>query len=71
MVLTLGGIAIGAALSLGVARALRGLLFGVEPRDPVVLAAVALLLLAVSALACYLPARRASKLDPMAALRME
>jgi putative ABC transport system permease protein len=54
-----------------IARTLRSLLFGITPTDPLALAAVVAVLLFTSGLACYLPARRASKLDPMIALRHE
>jgi putative ABC transport system permease protein len=65
------GIAIGSAAALGVTQAFRSLLFGVAPRDPATYAVVAGTLLAVGAVACYLPARRAARVDPMAALRQE
>jgi putative ABC transport system permease protein len=71
----LRAIAIGLALGLAAAwlgsRLLASQLFGVSPSDPVVYAGVSLLLLAVSVTACYLPARRAAKVDPMVALRCE
>jgi putative ABC transport system permease protein len=60
---------IAAALSLG--RAIRSLLFGVQPTDPLTIVGVTLTLLAVSALACLIPARRAMRVDPMVALRHE
>jgi ABC-type antimicrobial peptide transport system permease subunit len=63
------GIALGVAGSLAVARFLETLLFGVTPTDVSVLFAVALILGAVAALALYLPARRAARVDPMVALR--
>lgn len=50
---------------------LQTLLFGVTPTDPPTLAGVALLLLAVAAAACYIPARRAARIDPLIALRSE
>lgn len=57
--------------ALATARLVRSQLFGVEPDDPVALAGAVLLLVAMAALAAYLPARRASRLDPLAALRHE
>jgi putative ABC transport system permease protein len=65
------GLAIGLVTSLALVRLIRTLLFGVEPADPVVLAAVIGILAAVGALACVLPARRATRLDPVEALASE
>ena len=68
------GVLIGAAVALLLARILSAfsrLLYGVRANDPVTFMAVSLVLLGVSVLACYLPARRASRVDPMAALRYE
>ncbi len=69
--LTALGLALGSVLALGVAQVLRGLLYETSPTDPVTFAGVCSLLAAVALLACYLPARRAAKIDPMAALRCE
>ena len=63
------GLAIGLAAALLFARLLSGLLFGVRPTDPLTFAAVAVVLSAVAAAACFLPARRATAADPMHALR--
>jgi putative ABC transport system permease protein len=63
------GLAIGLAAALLFARLLSGLLFGVGPTDPLTFAAVAVVLSAVAATACFLPARRATAADPMHALR--
>jgi putative ABC transport system permease protein len=52
-------------------RVLERLLFGVKPSDPATLGAVAILLLVVAGVACYIPARRAARIDPLAALRTE
>jgi putative ABC transport system permease protein len=71
LTLTLIGLAAGIAGALATARALSGLLYGVSAADPVTFAASSLMLLAVAFLACYLPARRAAKVDPMVALRFE
>jgi len=65
------GIALGLVISAGANRFLASLLFGVAPTDPLTYAAVAALLLAVSLLACYLPARRATRVDPTVAMRAE
>lgn len=69
--LTLIGIAMGVVVSMGVARLLAKLLCGVSPTDFLTYAAVSLIWLAVAAVACYLPARRASRVDPTEALRNE
>jgi putative ABC transport system permease protein len=65
------GVVTGIALSLVAGRGARSLLFGLKPYDPLTLAMAALLLSLIAAAASFLPARRASKLDPMAALRDE
>ncbi len=65
------GIALGLIGALFLTRFLTSLLFGVKPTDPVTLAAVAALLAAIALLACYIPARRATRIDPLAALRCE
>jgi putative ABC transport system permease protein len=69
--LTFIGVAIGVALALGVARLISSFLFGVKPTDPLTYAAVAVGLAAIALLACYIPARRAMKVDPLVALRYE
>ena len=71
MTLALLGIAIGATASLGFARVLAGMLFGVSPRDPAIFVSVPLLLAAVALFAVWLPAIRASRMTPMNALRYE
>jgi putative ABC transport system permease protein len=65
------GVAIGMAGALYLSRFLEALLYGVQPQDPATLAAVAILFLVIAALACYVPARRATRVDPIAALRAE
>ncbi|HZS05590.1 MAG TPA: ABC transporter permease [Blastocatellia bacterium] len=71
MSLTLVGGVVGMALSLAVTRAMKNLLFGLSATDPVTYAGVALLLAMVALAACWVPARRATKVDPMVALRYE
>jgi putative ABC transport system permease protein len=68
--LALAGVTVGLASSLAGAGLLRGLLFDVAPFDPTAMGGSALLLVAVATLASYLPARRATQLDPVATLRM-
>jgi len=65
------GIVIGIALALGLTRLVSAFLFGVTSTDPTTYVAVALGLAAVAFLACYIPARRATKVDPLVALRYE
>jgi putative ABC transport system permease protein len=65
------GIIIGLAGSLALTRFIKTLLFEVKASDPLTYASIALLIVAVSTLACYLPARRAAEVDPLAALKYE
>jgi putative ABC transport system permease protein len=65
------GLAIGVLLSLSGTRLMEGLLFGIQPQDPLTFVAMPMLVLAVSAFACWLPAWRTARMNPMAALRQE
>ena len=65
------GIALGIVGALLLGQVLEGLLYGVTPRDPVTLAITSVALLAVAAVACWLPARRAAAIDPVGSLRAE
>ena len=71
LTLTLAGVVLGVAGGLAVTGTMRSLLFAIEPTDVVTFASVPLLLIAVAMLACYIPARRAMRVDPLIALRAE
>jgi putative ABC transport system permease protein len=71
MIFTFIGLAIGAAGSYGLAKLIKAMLYGVTETDSVTLAGVVTLLAGIALLACYLPARRATRIDPLIALRQE
>jgi predicted permease len=69
--MALAGVVLGVILAFGLTRLMSSQLYGVSPRDPLTFAAVALVLVAVALLACWIPARRAMRVDPIVALRYE
>src|SRR5438034_4088148 len=71
IILALGGVTMGVFLALAVTRVISSYLYGVTATDPATFAVISLLLITVALLACYIPARRAAKVDPMVALRHE
>jgi putative ABC transport system permease protein len=71
MRLALIGMAAGLAVAFALTRLMSTLLFGVSPTDPMIFGSIALLIVTVALLACWIPARRATKVDPMVALRSE
>jgi ABC-type antimicrobial peptide transport system permease subunit len=71
MILAVGGLGIGLVASVILGRTISSMLYGVKPADPLTLIGTAVLLFLISLLASYVPARRATKVDPMVALRYE
>ena len=71
MALVLGGVCLGLVGSIALTRVMSSVLFGVTPKDPLTFAVVSALICLVALLACYIPARRATRVDPLVALRYE
>jgi len=71
VVILAAGLSLGLLGSLAVTRLVTGLLYGISPTDPLTLIGVSLLLTSAALLACYLPARKATRVDPLVALRHE
>lgn len=68
---TAAGLAAGVPVALALARVIRGALYGIQPYDPATMVTGAVILLVIAGLAAFIPARRAARVDPMAALRCE
>jgi len=71
LILAAIGVAIGLPVALALVRGIRSVFYGIEPHDPLTVIAAAVLMVAVAALAAWIPARRAARIDPMEALRYE
>jgi len=71
LIVGLGGVALGIPAAFGVARLMRRMLYGIAPADPLVFVCVPALLLAIAAVASYIPARKAMRVDPVVALKYE
>ena len=71
LILTAIGVAIGLPVALALVRVVRSVFYGVEPHDPITMIATVVIMAAVAALAAWIPARRAARVDPMTALRYE
>ncbi|UCD49715.1 MAG: FtsX-like permease family protein, partial [Phycisphaerales bacterium] len=71
LMLTAIGVAIGLPVALALVRVIHGIFYGIEPHDPLTMVGAAVLMVAVAALAAWVPAQRAARVDPMEALRYE
>jgi putative ABC transport system permease protein len=71
IILALIGVAIGLAGAIGLSKALSSVLYGISATDPVTFISVAVIMIAVALVACFFPARKATKVDPLTAMRYE